>query len=99
VFAAIGVILAACYLLWLYQRIFYGEASDDLRAHMPDLTGREWIAVIPLVAMMLWLGVGSQTFLPRISTATAPILRKTTENVPFQVYFPAGVRKELASVR
>ena len=38
VFAAIGVILAACYLLWLYQRVFYGEASDDLRAHMPDLT-------------------------------------------------------------
>jgi NADH-quinone oxidoreductase subunit M len=99
VFAAIGVILAACYLLWLYQRIFYGEASDDLRAHMPDLTGREWIAAIPLLAMMLWLGVGSQTFLPRISAATAPILRKTTENVPFQVYSPAGVRKELASVR
>ena len=60
------------------------------------LRGREWIAMIPLVAMMLWLGVGSQTFLPRISTATAPILRKTTENVPFQVYF-SGRRLERSS--
>src|SRR5580704_1191341 len=63
VFAAIGVILAACYLLWLYQRIFYGETPEDLRTHMPDLSAREWSAMIPLVVMMVWLGVGSQTFL------------------------------------
>jgi len=99
VFAAIGVILAACYLLWLYQRVFYGETPDDVRSHMPDLTAREWGALIPLLAMMIWLGVGSQTFLPRISTATAPILKKTMENVPFQVLSPAGARKELASAR
>ena len=29
VFAAIGVILSACYMLWLYQRVFYGETPDD----------------------------------------------------------------------
>jgi NADH-quinone oxidoreductase subunit M len=85
VFAAIGVILAACYLLWLYQRVFYGETPEDLRSHMPDLSAREWSAMIPLVVMMVWLGVGSQTFLPRIGVATESILKKTTENVPFQV--------------
>jgi NADH-quinone oxidoreductase subunit M len=85
VFAAIGVILAACYLLWLYQRVFYGETPDEVRSHMSDLSAREWSAVIPLLAMMVWLGVGSQTFLPRIGAVTAPILQKTTENVPFQV--------------
>jgi NADH-quinone oxidoreductase subunit M len=88
VFAAIGVILAACYLLWLYQRIFYGETPDEVRSHMPDLSAREWSAVIPLLAMMVWLGVGSQTFLPRIGAVTGPILQKTTENVPFQVRAP-----------
>jgi NADH-quinone oxidoreductase subunit M len=98
-FAAIGVILAACYLLWLCQRVFYGETPEDVRSYMPDLSGREWSVVIPLLAMMLWLGVGSQTFLPRISSATLPILRKTTENVPFQVYAPVDARKEIASVR
>jgi NADH-quinone oxidoreductase subunit M len=85
VFAAIGVILAACYLLWLYQRVFYGETLEDLRSHMPDLSAREWSAMIPLVVMMVWLGVGSQTFLPRIGEVSGSILEKTKENVPFQV--------------
>ena len=84
VFAAIGVILSACYLLWLYQRVFYGETSDEVRSHMPDLSAREWSAVIPLLVLMVWLGVGSQTFLPRISSVTGPILKETTVNVPFQ---------------
>ncbi len=34
VFAAIGVILSACYLLWLYQRAFFGEASEAVRSHV-----------------------------------------------------------------
>ncbi len=37
VFAALGVILSACYMLWLYQRVFFGKASEDLTHHMPDL--------------------------------------------------------------
>jgi hypothetical protein len=52
---------------------------------MPDLSAREWSAVIPLLVLMVWLGVGSQTFLPRIGAVTGTILEKTTENVPFQV--------------
>ncbi len=99
VFAAIGVILAACYLLWLYQRVFYGDASDDLKTHMPDLSTREWSALIPLLIMMIWLGVGSQTFLPRIGDVTGPLLKKTAENVPFRVGAPASAAKELASAR
>ena len=37
VFASLGVILSACYMLWMYQRVFYGEASDEVRHHVPDL--------------------------------------------------------------
>ena len=37
VFAALGVILSACYMLWLYQRTFFGRASESLSHHMPDL--------------------------------------------------------------
>jgi NADH-quinone oxidoreductase subunit M len=94
VFAALGVILSACYLLWLCRRVFYGETAESLKAHMPDLSAREWAAVIPLVIMMVWLGVGSQTFLPRIGAVTGPILKETTVNVPFQVKAPArGLRQ------
>jgi len=85
IFAAIGVILSACYMLWLYQRVFYGETSDDLRSHMPDMNLREWAAVVPLIAMMVWMGVYAQSFLPPVTKATARVLDQAQVNVPFRV--------------
>src|SRR5580658_8215165 len=84
-YAAIGVILSACYMLWLYQRVFYGETGETVRHHMFDLKPREWAAVIPLVAMMVWMGVYSQSFLPPIGQTTARVLEQTQVNVPFRV--------------
>ena len=85
VWAAIGVILSACYMLWLYQRVFYGEVDEHVRAHLPDLNLREWAVVVPLIAMMVWMGVYSQTFLPPVGKTTARVLSQTQVNVPFQV--------------
>jgi NADH-quinone oxidoreductase subunit M len=83
--AAIGVILSACYMLWLYQRVFYGIASDEVSHHISDLNPREWLAVIPLAVMMVWMGVYSQSFLPPIGKTTAAVLAQTQINVPFRV--------------
>ena len=76
-FAAIGVILSACYMLWMYQRTFYGKASEGVAHHMHDLTGREWAAILPLIALMVWMGTYTQTFLPAISEQNARILENT----------------------
>jgi NADH-quinone oxidoreductase subunit M len=85
VWASVGVILSACYMLWLYQRVFYGETEAEVRSHVPDLTAREWAAVIPLIAMMVWMGVYSQSFLPPVSRNTAQILKQTNVNVSYRV--------------
>jgi NADH-quinone oxidoreductase subunit M len=85
VFAAIGPILSACYMLWLYQRVFFGEASEEVRQHVFDLKPREWAAVVPLIAMMVWMGMYSQSFLPAVSKTTARILDQTQVNVQFRV--------------
>ena len=77
VFAALGVIFSACYMLWLYQRVFYGKASESVRHHMYDLKPREWAAVIPLLILMFWMGTFTQTFLPSISAQNAQILEST----------------------
>jgi len=77
VFAAIGVILSACYMLWLYQRVFFGRATDDLKHHMPDLNAREWACILPLIVMMVWMGCFSQSFMPPITTSTSGILAQT----------------------
>ena len=88
VFAAIGVILSACYMLWMYQRVFYGEASDDVCHHVHDLSAREFAAIVPLIVMMVWMGTYSQSFLPPVGKATSGILQQSTVNVPFRVKLP-----------
>jgi NADH-quinone oxidoreductase subunit M len=90
IYAAIGVILSACYMLWMYQRVFYGEASESLLHHMSDMKPREWAAIIPLILMMVWMGVYSQSFLPPIGRTTARVLEQTQVNVPFRVQLPAN---------
>jgi NADH-quinone oxidoreductase subunit M len=85
IFAAIGVILSACYMLWLYQRVFYGETSEQVASHMPDMNLREWAAIVPLIVMMFWMGIYSQSFLPPVSKATARVLDQAQINVPFRV--------------
>ena len=75
VFASLGVILSACYMLWLYQRAFYGKASESVSHHIVDLTPREWLAISPLLILMVWMGVFTQSFLPPISAQNALILK------------------------
>jgi NADH-quinone oxidoreductase subunit M len=72
--AAAGVIVAAWYLLWMYQRVFLGEASEEVASHVHDLGKRELAAAIPLIVLMVWMGVYSKTFLPKISASTSKIL-------------------------
>jgi NADH-quinone oxidoreductase subunit M len=141
VFAAIGVILSACYMLWLYQRTFFGRAPGMSEAaghghghagasamhdpdtvaqaaatehdtvhdhahahgggaahahphehgvphthwHMPDLSSREWAAILPLLILMVWMGVAAQTFLVSISASNANTLSMTKGGMEQQV--------------
>lgn len=73
-FAAVGVILSAVYMLWLVQRVFYGKTTDELRQHIADLSVREWACVVPLIVLMVWMGVGTQSFLPPIRSNNEQIL-------------------------
>ncbi len=97
IFAAIGTILSACYMLWLYQRVFYGETREQVRSHMPDLNIREWIAVVPLIIMMVWMGIYSQSFLPPVTKTTARVLDQAQVNVPFRVSAPKAVPSRVAA--
>ena len=73
IFAAIGVILSACYMLWLYQRVFFGKASGEVSG-LRDLDLREYAISVPLIILMVWMGTFTQSFIPSISTSTAVIL-------------------------
>ena len=89
VFASLGVILSACYMLWMYQRVFFGETGEEVKHHVPELTLREWACIVPLVGMMVWMGMYSQTFLPAVSETNAKILEQSRANAPLRVAAPA----------
>ena len=61
-----GVILAAVYLLWAYQRVFHGEPEGE-NASIPDLNLRERAVLLPLIAMIVFLGVYPKPVLDRIN--------------------------------
>lgn len=57
VFAAIGVILAAVYMLWLYQRLMFGPIKHESNKNLIDLDAREIGILVPLVVLMVWIGI------------------------------------------
>jgi NADH-quinone oxidoreductase subunit M len=85
-------------MLWLYQRAFQGKASEDLKHHMWDLNGREWVAMLPLLILMVWMGTFTQTFMPAISAQNVRILEQTTHGVDVRVAIPAAAQ-EVARAR
>jgi len=68
VLAATGVILAALYLLWAYQRVFHGTPEGE-NASMPDMGWKEGLVMAPLVILIVGLGVYPRPFLERVEPA------------------------------
>jgi len=85
VWAAIGVILSACYMLWFYQRMFFGKATDDLTHHMFDLKPREYFAIVPLIVLMVWMGTFTQSFMPPIDATNARLLQQSVNGIEVHV--------------
>ncbi|TMK22193.1 MAG: NADH-quinone oxidoreductase subunit M [Actinobacteria bacterium] len=69
VIAALGVILAALYLLWAYQRVFHGPVEIEENRHVRDINLREGLAIVPLVAVIVLIGVWPKPFLERMEPA------------------------------
>ncbi len=63
IIAASGVIFAAVYMLWMYQRVIFGKNSNPANQSLRDLSGREIAILIPIVFFIVWIGVYPGTFL------------------------------------
>jgi NADH-quinone oxidoreductase subunit M len=61
--AVLGIVLGAAYLLWLYQRVFWGPITHEENRTLPDLNGRELATLVPLVVLCFWIGVYPKPFL------------------------------------
>jgi NADH-quinone oxidoreductase subunit M len=72
--AALGVIFSAVYLLWSYQRVFFGSITQDKNGALPDADPRERSIMFVMAAIVLWMGIGSPFFTRRTEATTQSIL-------------------------
>ena len=91
VVAAAGVILAAVYLLWAYQRVFHGPATGA-NAEMADLRWREGLVMVPFLAAIVFMGVYPKPVIERVEPAVDAIIAHVEDNV-------AGFAEPVADVQ
>jgi NADH-quinone oxidoreductase subunit M len=80
--AALGIILNAGYMLWLYQRMFFGNIENPKNETLRDLKGREWAYMLPLLLMSLWIGVYPKPFIEFIQKPVDAIVRHVRPDYP-----------------
>jgi NADH-quinone oxidoreductase subunit M len=74
--AGLGVILSAVYMLWMFQRVFFGDITHDENRNLPDLHPREWAGVLPLCAMALFMGIFPTLFLRPMEAAVERLVER-----------------------
>ncbi len=90
---ALGIILNAGYMLWLYQRMFFGTIDNPKNEKLIDLSGREWAYMIPLVVLSVWIGVYPKPFLDYVSKPVNAVVRQVRPNYPIPGMPPATVQQ------
>jgi NADH-quinone oxidoreductase subunit M len=76
VFAAVGIVLGAAYLLWLYQRVFWGPLDNPANANIPDVNRRELGLMVALIALMIWIGIYPKPLFDILEQPVEYIVRK-----------------------
>ncbi|HZQ25660.1 MAG TPA: NADH-quinone oxidoreductase subunit M [Terriglobales bacterium] len=77
-----GVILAAAYLLWLYQRVFFGNVTNAKNEKLRDLTPREVFIFVPLIAAALWIGLYPKPFFQILEQPVNQLVLKVRPDYP-----------------
>jgi NADH-quinone oxidoreductase subunit M len=81
----LGVVLGAAYLLWLYQRVMFGNITNPANEHLPDLNTREYATLLPLIALAFWIGIYPKPLFDVLRVPVARLVQRVNPN-----YFSAG---------
>ncbi|MFT5025502.1 MAG: NADH-quinone oxidoreductase subunit M [Ilumatobacter sp.] len=87
VVATAGVILAALYLLWAYQRVFHGE-PDEANAAFPELRAKEAMVLLPFIVAIVFTGVYPKPLLDRIEPSVEALVTHVADNSAFNIPEP-----------
>jgi NADH-quinone oxidoreductase subunit M len=75
----LGIVLAAGYILWMVERVLYGEITHPENAALHDLTRREAVVLVPLAALALFMGVASPLFTRTIEPTVLALVHHVHE--------------------
>jgi len=103
VFAASGVILAAVYMLLMFQRVMFGKLDKPENQKLKDLSLREVFVLVPVVALIIWIGVMPKPFLNKMEASVTALIKQVEERraevvhhgsavavAPTRIEIPAG---------
>ncbi|MDH4037099.1 MAG: NADH-quinone oxidoreductase subunit M [Candidatus Krumholzibacteria bacterium] len=76
ILAATGVVLGAIYMLWMLQRVFFGEITNEKNKGLKDLSLREIFVFLPLLVMIFWMGIYSKPFVSRMEPAVTQFVEQ-----------------------
>jgi NADH-quinone oxidoreductase subunit M len=96
--AALGVILSACYLLWAYQRVFFGEVTVEKNKALPDASLREQGILVTLAVITLWMGIGSPFFTRRFAASSQNVLDQMQRSNPQEAIAPPQTHPKVAFI-
>jgi NADH-quinone oxidoreductase subunit M len=92
-FAASGVILSATYMLWMFQRVNYGEVTNDKNAGLADLRPREWASLVPIVVVAILMGVLPNLFLRPMEPSVERMLSQYRRGAQTEIRAGIGTRE------
>ncbi|HEX9818443.1 MAG TPA: NADH-quinone oxidoreductase subunit M [Methylomirabilota bacterium] len=72
--ATTGIVFAAVYLLWMYQRVAFGEITREENRRLTDLSPREWAVLVPVLLFIVWIGVYPTAFTGKTEATIAALL-------------------------
>jgi NADH-quinone oxidoreductase subunit M len=98
VLAASGVILAAVYMLWMFQRVMFGKVDKPENQNLTDLTKREIAVLVPIVIFVVLIGVYPNAFLkkmePTVNHLIETVQTKQAQSALFDTFFVAEKKSD-----
>jgi NADH-quinone oxidoreductase subunit M len=97
-FAAAGIIFAAVYMLWMFQRVMFGKVTKPENENLKDINWREKVVLIPLILAIFWIGIYPKPFFNRMEPSVKSLIEnaqtKYEENKTYQTVLDEEKKKE-----
>jgi NADH-quinone oxidoreductase subunit M len=79
VLAATGVILSACYMLWMFQRVMFNKMTNPENEKLKDINKREWALLLPITILVFWIGIYPKPIISRMDVSVNHLLTQVDE--------------------